>query len=212
MTNNFIQIRKLLNFRSDDDFYFLQILQRKKENPDLPKSVRVIDIFYIDSFESFDKYRQRIIDKCEAFKARAYINLNRRSYKQVALETLKQAARLISEENYKPIKNIYNSACGQASNEKGLSKKWIIDIDDKNFNIDGIKESLKKCNPGIGEDKILNIIPTNHGFHIITTPFAVNEFNKYYFEVTKRCWNNDFDLHKNNPTILYAYTKDIEND
>lgn len=32
MTDNFNLIRPLLNFRSEDDFYFLQILQRKKDH------------------------------------------------------------------------------------------------------------------------------------------------------------------------------------
>ena len=33
MINNFNLIKPLLDFNSEDDFYFLQILQRKKDHP-----------------------------------------------------------------------------------------------------------------------------------------------------------------------------------
>lgn len=33
MVDNFEQIGNLLSFDSNDEFYFLQILQRKKDNP-----------------------------------------------------------------------------------------------------------------------------------------------------------------------------------
>jgi len=37
MIDNFEQIKKLLTFETEDDFYFGQILQRKKEHPELFK-------------------------------------------------------------------------------------------------------------------------------------------------------------------------------
>ena len=33
MIDNFEQISKLLTFTSEDEFYFVQVLQRKKDNP-----------------------------------------------------------------------------------------------------------------------------------------------------------------------------------
>ena len=42
-------IKDLLVFESADDFYFLQILQRKKENPQLGSNSRVIKNYYITS-------------------------------------------------------------------------------------------------------------------------------------------------------------------
>lgn len=33
--NNFEQIESLLDFTSSNDFYFVQIIQRKKENPEI---------------------------------------------------------------------------------------------------------------------------------------------------------------------------------
>ena len=61
MVNNFKQIRALLDFRSKDDFYFLQILQRKKDQKDKAIKVngtnnnaRLVKAYYISSLEYFD--------------------------------------------------------------------------------------------------------------------------------------------------------------
>ena len=49
MINNLKIIKSLLTFESKDDFYYLQILQRKKENPQLGSNRRVIKNYYINS-------------------------------------------------------------------------------------------------------------------------------------------------------------------
>jgi hypothetical protein len=200
MINNFKQIKSLMEFRSEDDFYFIQILQRKKENPDLPKSVKLIDSYYIDSIDKLERYENRIIEQCNQYKARAYINLNRRSFKKVGLEVLKETARLVAEETYKPIKNIYNTACGRTSNEKN-EKKWIIDIDDVQFDsqLKNLINELEQLDPK--GNKFIDRIKTKNGYHVITKPFNTNQFNnlfKGWFQFDKP------DIHKNNPTVLYC--------
>jgi hypothetical protein len=44
-------------------------------------------------------------------------------------------------------------------------------------------------------DKILAVIPTKSGFHLISLPFDLIEFKKDFPNV---------DVQKNNPTVLYA--------
>ena len=51
MVDNLDKILPLLKFESEDDFYYLQILQRKKENPQLGSNSRVIKNYYIKSEE-----------------------------------------------------------------------------------------------------------------------------------------------------------------
>jgi hypothetical protein len=53
MVNNFRQITQLLKFDSEDDFYHLQILKRKKENPELGSNSYVIRTYCIRSKEPF---------------------------------------------------------------------------------------------------------------------------------------------------------------
>lgn len=204
--NNFDIIRTLLNFRSEDDFYFCQTLQRKKDNPDFTRSTKVINMYLVDSLEKFDRYRPRIIAECNHYGARAYFNLNRRSYKKVALGVLQETARFVSQETYKPVKNIYTKVCGQFSNEKE-EKKWILDVDNledidllyKFDNPEGRRNTMmirtiNNSKPEINGSKILASIPTRNGYHLVTCPFDTREF---------KCEFPDVEIHKNNPTVLY---------
>jgi len=50
MVNNFKQIKELLEFESEDDFYHLQILKRKKEYPELGSNSATIKTYYLKSF------------------------------------------------------------------------------------------------------------------------------------------------------------------
>lgn len=196
MINNFDQILKLMDFRSDDDFYFLQIIKRKKEHPDLPKSVIIMHVFYIKSKEELLDKKDEIIHLCEYYKARAYISINRKSFEKTAFQTLKIISDSIMSKEYRFIRKAFNSACGKFSNESSETKKWIIDIDEKLDNdiFDYIGIILNNIEPK--GDKVITIIDTKNGHHLITKPFNVQEFSKYY---------PNFDIHKDNPTILYSF-------
>lgn len=85
MVDNFELIRTLLKFESKDDFYFIQILQRPKDNPEIGASNRLVKSYYIRSLEYFNSKKNEIKQVCELYKARAYIHLTKRSYKDVAL-------------------------------------------------------------------------------------------------------------------------------
>ena len=82
MINNLEIIKPLLNFSSEDDFYFLQILQRKKENPQLGSNSRVIKNYYIKSVEHLELRYPEIIELCSVFNARASIRLNKEVLKK----------------------------------------------------------------------------------------------------------------------------------
>lgn len=95
MVDNFDRIRKLLNFRSKDDFYFVQVLQRKKDHNNTKvngtnNNSRLIKVYYISSLEYFDFVKPEIIELCKVFGARAGINLNRRSFERMAFHHLKK--------------------------------------------------------------------------------------------------------------------------
>jgi hypothetical protein len=76
MIDNIQLILPFLKFESKDDFYYLQILQRKKENPQLGSNSRVIKNYYITSEKYLlDRYNE-IKKLCEVFNARAMIRLN----------------------------------------------------------------------------------------------------------------------------------------
>ena len=54
MIDNSLLIKTILSFNKDD-FYFVQVMKRRKDNPDMEKDMIVIDNFYIGSFEAYDR-------------------------------------------------------------------------------------------------------------------------------------------------------------
>ena len=51
MINNIEIIKTLLEFNSQDEFYHLQVLKRKKENPELGSNSYVVKTYYVGSIE-----------------------------------------------------------------------------------------------------------------------------------------------------------------
>ena len=47
MRNNFELIEQLLDFTLPNTFYFIQILKRRKDNPEMKYSESMIDNFYL---------------------------------------------------------------------------------------------------------------------------------------------------------------------
>ena len=197
MIDNFEQIRSMLKFE-DDYFYFIQIIQRKKENPGLGSSNRIVRSYMISSEEKFDKNRPEIVQMCEMFNARAYIHLNRRKWSKVALECLRHNAELIANSQYPSIKSSFETVIGRNNGESNETKTWIIDIDMDDYNVlNKIGTILNNIKP-IEDDKWIETIPTKNGYHMITKPFNRAEFNKYM-----QLQGDVPDIHTDNPTILF---------
>lgn len=192
MIDVFDKIKELLTFESEDDFYYLQILQRKKENPQIGSNSHVIKNYYIGSLEYLETRYDEIKALCNYFNARAMLRLNKRSYSKVAFKTMQNIANSMSNGEYSFIKKSYDRACGNGHNDK--NKKWIIDIDgkcDDEFLLE-IESFIKKCQPD--GNKIITRLPTKNGVHLITKPFDLSTFNLTYPSI---------DIHKDNPINLY---------
>lgn len=194
--DNFDKIRELLTFRSKDDFYFVQILQRKKDHVvgkvnGTNNNSRLIKAYYIDSLEHFDFVKPEIIEMCKIFNARAGMNLNRRSFEKLSLQHLKKITDQILNKDFNKSHRAYNTVCGAYTNES--SKNWIIDIDDLNYDSTEMVDFINnKCEPE--GDKYVTTIPSRSGYHLITRPFNLKTFTDKY---------SDIDVHKNNPTNIY---------
>lgn len=183
---NLALIKPLLVFDTPDDYYLLEIIQRKKENPGLTKSSRMIKVFYIKSLEQLDDLMETIIPLCKTFNARAGIRLNRRSFKKTATISLSKIAEFIYNGDYEAVKNSYNKASGDKRTINIQTKRWIFDIDKEDL------PNLELIKSNIPADKILATIPSKSGIHLITEPFAVN------YIISNIC----LDIHKDNPTNL----------
>ena len=206
--NNFEQISNLLTFNSEDDFYHLQILKRKKDLPEHEKggnnNARCIKTYYIKNSKYLLDKAPEIIALCELFTARAYINLNRKSFKKAAILTISELTTRIIQHHEDFAYTAYDSVIGEKQVNVG-DKMWITDIDTKEIGIIMKYEALiNQCKPHSEFPKVYCEIPTVNGVHVITSPFDVDEFTKKVKEK-----NLDVvDIQKNNPTVLYFNKKE----
>jgi hypothetical protein len=197
MINNFEQIKELLDWRSEDDFYFIQILQRKKDHKEgkingSNNNSRLIKAYYLKSIEHLEFLTPEIIQLCEVFNARAGINLNRRSFKKMQLQHQKKCIDQQLNGTYNKVHKAYNTVVGAFNHDS--DKKWIIDIDepyDEN-EVRGMVEMLKNYQP-LGP-KMICKIPSKSGYHLITKSFNIKQAKEDF---------PGLDIHKNNPTNLY---------
>ena len=199
MIDNFELIKPLLTFPNDDIYYHLQILRRGKDHHELPAANRVIKAYFICSLESLDYVEQEIKDLCKFFGARAYINLAPKSIKKTTMLQLKYLAERAYIGDYKKIWKSWNTCAGEI---KGEEPRWIVDVDDTNTDFTKLMdmsiatyEPIKYDEQGKYCSKVIATIPTKSGYHLIATPFNLQQFKKEY---------PDIDVHKNNPTLLYC--------
>lgn len=202
--NNFKLVYSLLQFDNEDDFYYLQILQRKKDHPDPTKrlgrnnNARTISNYYIRSVEHLQELEGEIVGLCKYFNARASLRLNRRSFKDVAFRNLQKIAGIMGNGEYNHIKTSYSKACGTGNSEK--VKRWIVDLDEEDMpNYLEIRNKIVSLQQEINDErskdyKILAEIPSKTGLHLITNPFRVDEFRKEFPNIS---------IHKDNPTNIF---------
>ena len=195
--DNMDKILPLLQFESEDDYYFLQVLKRKKDNLD-PKvkiggsnnSSRLIRGYNITSQDYLLSRYEEIRGMCELFGARACINLNKRSFRSASLQMMVQLAQSIQANNFRN-SSMWNNVSGR--HQPTNDKKWIIDIDNVGRNANEIVLFIEReCLPeGL---KYITTIPSRSGYHLITIPFDRKKFGGRF---------PDIDVHQNSPTNLY---------
>jgi hypothetical protein len=193
MIDNLEQIKQLLNFENEGDFYMLYVFKRKKDQPegerDNHQSVRTIKTYCVDSIEYLDKRYDEIKQLCEMFKARAYIHVQKQNHKDVSLEMMMSLAERIRNGQHIQ-KGLFDSVVGQI---KTHEKRWIVDVDtkDDNFRLNVMRVINRSRPEG---NKIYATIPTKNGYHLITDRFDIVEFMKVF---------PDVDVQKKNPTLLF---------
>lgn len=192
--DNFDLITGMLDFSLANTMYFIQILQRRKDNPEMNKDVRVINNYYIYTHADMVKLKNKIVEDCTKYNARAYINLNRLDTEKIGLYTQKIIADFLINKQYAQIKNAYASACGNHHSES--NKKWVVDIDTKDQGfIQSVEEYINHLyTEAKTTNRMVARIPTKNGVHLICEGFRLDYFAKQFPGMT---------VNKNSPTILY---------
>ena len=218
MIDNLEIIKPLLNFDDEGDFYMLYVFKRKKDQPegerDNHQSVRTIKTYCIESIDHLERRYDEIKQLCEMFKARAYIHVQKQNHKDVSLNMMVELAQRIQSGQTNQ-KGLFDSVVGQI---KTSEKRWIVDVDmkDEDVLMKIITIINKFCRPFVTKSenhfhrsdgtveitydyvpKVIEVIPTKSGYHVITERFDVMEFKKTFL-------GGDVpDIQKKNPTLLY---------
>lgn len=208
MINNIQQIKGLLNFEKPGDFYMLYVFKRKKDQPegerDNHQSVRTIKTYCIESVDHLDRRYDEIMQLCEMFKARAYIHVQKQNHFDVSLNMMVALAQRIQDGNNNQ-KGLFDSVVGQIKTQE---KRWIVDIDTDSLHVRNmVVNIIENIKPIGAESKIIAVIPTKNGVHLITKRFDVMDFAKQIKERGEEVP----DIQKKNPTLLY-YPKSLDND
>jgi len=202
MVNNIDRIGKMIGFDDEFDFYFLQILKRRKDNPDLKRDMVVIANYHIESFEQYNSLMPHIVNMCDAENARAYFRISRRNYKHLSYHMLKRVVDVIASGMVKSLKGTFDSVAGSHHSEK--DKKWIVDVDwvdvhspdnPEGFYAEEVRMMVLGLQSETKKEPMVVSIPTKNGIHFITRPFNLKKFKEVFPSV---------DVHKDNPTILYC--------
>jgi hypothetical protein len=172
--DNFDKVAKLMDFGSDDDFYFVQIIKRYKDNPHADKSkgnyndgAWYLNSWRIRSVDELMKLKPEIIKIAEANNARAYVTINPRSEKQTNQHVIKM--RMENPKGSKNHEHAEDIVPAQAKPHGRHTKNWVgqrlrffIDIDPpshiarvpskKQWLFDSVKKIIKALNMDIIEE------------------------------------------------------------
>jgi hypothetical protein len=229
MVDNFKIIEEYIAKQSltwkEGDCYYVQLLRRQADDPMIGgvkdkkyhgnMHSRSIKDYLIRSVDHLEDVKQQIIEFCKLENVRAYIRLNKRNYKNIALEMLKHIAeQAASGETFSSPFHLVSSACGQCC-QAGDDKTWIVDLDKEYLPYEAeIIDIICQCQPHNKRiekcgDKAKYIkenffvVPTKSGKHIVCKPFNKQMFGEFWATSSMKDMKV-LDIHKDNPTILYV--------
>lgn len=207
MISNLDKIKSILQFDIDEIFYFVQVLQRKKDNPTQPSETIKRYSRFVKTLEGLEEAYNNSKIFSDLYNARTYINLcpisAEKFSKKLAFELTKRVCNNCYLDNF--------MLPDRVALDKEVFKQniWMIDIDipvipknsEAHKDLDEYLSSKEEI-VRLGETK------TPNGKHIIVKPF---NFKKVLSDVQAIGNNNYqlpnnlvFDLKMNSMTILYS--------
>lgn len=203
IVDNFDNLARIIDYETGavvgQPFYFVQIIQRKKDGNITGRGnngSRTIKTYYFYSFEQLMNKKHKIVELCRANNARAYIHVNRRNSNEVGLEALSYIASLLKFNTTHQGARIWDHSCGTTPDREN-GTLWIVDVD-KPEEASTIVEIISNCR-GKSEERIVCINPTASGLHLITRGFDVQQFQQ---QLALRNMDK-IDILKDGPTLLY---------
>jgi hypothetical protein len=202
IVQNFDKIRNLLHF-DGKSVYLIWLVRRNKDgNTDAKgnNKNRTIKSYYIQTREQYDKSLDEIVGLCDTFHCRAYICLNRKPLKNILFEMQINLTALFRQAfDNQPIglKGFMDSSIMKSGTND--DKRWVIDVDSKSDDdLLAVRNVIKQCQSKYAEKEI-DLLYTAHGYHIITYPFNLQQF-----QTLMKLNKLEADVKKEGLTLLYA--------
>ena len=130
MINNLNTITPLLKFE-EGSFYYLQVLQRKKDNPEMSWQTKQRYFKFIRSKEELEIFSTEAIELANFYNARVYISLTPRSFEKLSLEALVELSNRIKNKDYSSNFKIFEKLALLPGCAKKEGKLWMLDYDSK---------------------------------------------------------------------------------
>lgn len=179
-----------------DKYWVVEIISRGKDREGPGQNIHFKN-YYINKISDLYKYEREIKTLCDALKSRAYISVNYKSYKQVTLNACAAMANRIAKHDFINTYKIWESCSGEYADSS--NKRYVLDFDCKDLDENVIEDILKTIRPE--GSKVFAKFPTRSGFHLITTPFDIIEFNKKWNETFEQQYAPSIQV--NNLILLY---------
>ena len=208
-------LKPLINL-SQDEFFVVRILKRKKDDPKMDLSVKQLKTYSFYSWKELEDQIDRIQEICDLNKARAYIRLNKQNSIDVSLRCISEITDNLRNGNPHKNKSVWDSVSGK------LGKKdwWILDIDFEHLSVidyrnifnDIGEEYLKRKGELTFKERERELFhigkymikenPTKSGIHLIVKPFDTRILEKYNKELSSKGIPT-IQIQKDANTILY---------
>ena len=205
MTDNFNRFKEFMRLpetEGGDAYYVIELVRRGKDCPDLPAANYHFKNYYIDSMQKYDKVQNEIRLLCRTLRLRAYVSVNRKSFRRVTMDTIAEMSRRAALDDFRRPHAVFESCSGKFVDKN--DEHWLVDVDDFiGYNTQEhcvtISNFINDCRPY--GDKIELMLPTKSGMHLITRPFDLNAFNGCMGVFTD--WIPRPEVKKNHLTLLF---------
>lgn len=198
MIDNWKAVKDLLTFESDDDYYFLEVLQRRKDYPaELQPKVKdhmMLASWFITSKEKLDRVEEEAKALCRLKGARAYLNPSVKSKKRTTVLLMRECLSMMENDDFSKVESKLASAAGQCSGSKDR-RMFLVDVDTKDSSTLELVLSLIEA---VAPEAKHWTMPTVHGYHVVSTPFDVKKFNDLGGRLLK-----NVEIKHNCPALLY---------
>ncbi len=183
-------IKEHCNFATDFDVYVLLGVARKKDNAGITSSQEVVFREIIKGKDNIEKKCTKLVTQCKNYKNAddkgmnfyIYISVNgrdsRKGYMTFKNQMLKYEREILfgvdCHNQLKRVDSIWLSALMKPESRSTNNRKFMLDIDTKDER--AVTAIVGGCLAKVHPFPILKQ-ETKNGWHYVTTPFNVKEFN-----------------------------------